>query len=231
VIRDFIDEENKHMVNELACDALLFDLDGVLIDSSAAIVRNWRAWGDRHGIDIAQITQVMHGVRSVETIRLVAPHLDAEQEAAWLTAREVADTDGVVPMAGARQLLEGLPTNNWTIVTSGNSDLARARLNAAGLPIPAQIVTADDVTQGKPAPEPYLLGAARLGIAPERCIVVEDAPAGIQAGRSASMFVLGIASTHAAEDVLAAGATVVVDRLADLVVADAAGGYRLSVRW
>ena len=219
------------MMNELACDALLFDLDGVLIDSSTAIVRNWRAWADRHGIDVAQIVQVMHGVRSIETIRAVAPQLDAVQEAAWLTAREVADTDGVVPMPGARQLLTALPANHWTIVTSGSSDLASARLQAAGLPVPAQIVTADDVTQGKPAPEPYLLGASRLGIAPERCIVVEDAPAGIQAGRSAGMRVLGIASTHAAEDVLAAGATVVVDRLADLVVENAAGGYRLAVRW
>ena len=219
------------MMNELACDALLFDLDGVLIDSSAAIVRNWQAWADRHGIDVARIVQVMHGVRSVETIRAVAPQLDAVQEAAWLTAREVADTAGVVPMAGARQLLAALPANYWTIVTSGSADLASARLQAAGLPLPAQIVTADDVTQGKPAPEPYLLGAARLGIAPERCIVVEDAPVGIQAGRSAGMRVLGIASTHAAAEVLAAGATVVVDRLADLVVENAAGGYRLAVRW
>lgn len=219
------------MMNELACDALLFDLDGVLIDSSTAIVRNWRAWADRHGIDVARITQVMHGVRSVETIRAVAPQLDAAQEAAWLTAREVADTDGVVPMPGARQLLAALPADRWTIVTSGSADLARARLQAAGLPVPAQIVTADDVTQGKPAPEPYLLGASRLGIVPERCLVVEDAPAGIQAGRSAGMRVLGIASTHAAAEVLAAGATVVVDRLADLVVENAAGGYRLAVRW
>ena len=219
------------MMNELACDALLFDLDGVLIDSSPAIVRNWRAWADRHGIDVAQIVQVMHGVRSIETIRAVAPQLDAAQEAAWLTAREVADTDGVVPMPGARQLLAALPAGSWTVVTSGSADLARARLQAAGLPVPAQIVTADDVTLGKPAPEPYLLGAARLGIAPERCLVVEDAPAGIQAGRSAGMRVLGIAATHAAAEVLAAGATVVVDRLADLVVENAADGYRLAVRW
>ena len=219
------------MMNELACDALLFDLDGVLIDSSTAIVRNWQAWADRHGIDVAQIVQVMHGVRSVETIRAVAPQLDAAQEAAWLTAREVADTDGVVPMPGARQLLAALPAASWTVVTSGSADLARARLQAAGLPVPAQIVTADDVTLGKPAPEPYLLGASRLGIAPERCLVVEDAPAGIQAGRSAGMRVLGIAATHAADEVLAAGATVVVDRLAVLVVENAADGYRLAVRW
>lgn len=218
-------------MNELACDALLFDLDGVLIDSSAAIVRNWRVWGERHGIDIGKITQVMHGVRSVETIQRVAPQVDAEQEAAWLTAREVADTEGVVSMAGAHQLLAALPAGAWTIVTSGNAALAQARLRAAGLPLPAMIVTADDVTEGKPAPEPYLLGAKRLGVAPERCIVVEDAPAGIQAGRSAGMRVLGIGSTHAADELLAHGATVVVDQIAALTIGDATAGYRLVVRW
>ena len=218
-------------MNELPCDALLFDLDGVLIDSSPAIVRAWRKWGARHGIDVADIMRVAHGVRSVETIWLVAPHLDAEQEAAWLTALEVRDTDGVIAMPGAQALLASLPIDAWTIVTSGCAELATARLRAAGLPIPAQIVTADDVTQGKPAPEPYLLGAARLGLAPERCLVVEDAPAGVQAGRSAGMRVLGVGSTHAPDELLATGATVVVARLAELTVASPAHAARLAVRW
>lgn len=215
----------------LTCDALLFDLDGVLIDSSPAIVRNWRKWADRHSIDLAAIMQVAHGVRSVETIRQVAPHLDAEMEAAWLTAVEIADTEGVTAMPGARQLLETLPTEAWTIVTSGSCDLAQARLRTARLPIPAQMVTADDVTQGKPAPEPYLLGAARLGVTPPRCLVVEDAPAGIQAGRHAGMQVLSIAATHAPDELLAAGATAVVRRLADLRVTRSDGEYRLVVQW
>jgi mannitol-1-/sugar-/sorbitol-6-phosphatase len=219
------------MISELACDALLFDLDGVLIDSSACIARNWQAWAEPHGIDVIQIMKVAHGVRSVETIRQVAPHLDAEQEAAKLTALEVADTDGVIAMPGAHVLLRALPANAWTIVTSGNAALAEARLRAVGLPIPAAIVTADDVTEGKPAPEPYLLGAKRLGLAPERCLVVEDAPAGIQAGRGAGIRVLGISSTHARDKLLENGATAVVDRLADLVVVNAAGGYPLVVRW
>jgi sugar-phosphatase len=175
--------------------------------------------------------RVAHGVRSVETIQQVAPHLDAEAEAAWLTVAEVADTEGVTAMPGAYALLASLPPDAWTIVTSGGRELAQARLRAAGLPIPAQIVTADDVTQGKPAPEPYLLGAQRLGVAPARCLVIEDAPAGIQAGRRAGMPVLSIASTHTPDELLATGATVVVARIADLRVKSMTDSYRLAVQW
>ncbi len=219
------------MTNTLACDAILFDLDGVLIDSSACITRNWAAWAAPHGIEVAAIMAVAHGVRSIETIREVAPHLDAEAEAARLTALEVADTDGVVAMPGAHALLASLPDGAWTIVTSGNRDLAAARLAAVGLPVPAQMVTADDVTQGKPAPEPYLLGAQRLGVAPDRCLVVEDAPAGIQAGRSAGIRVLGVASTHTPEELLANGVTAVAERLAAIAVSDAAGDFRLTIQF
>jgi sugar-phosphatase len=219
------------MDNELVCDALLFDLDGVLIDSSACIVRNWRAWAEPHGIDVAAIMKVAHGVRSVETIQQVAPHLDAATEAARLTALEVADTEGVVAMPGAHALLQALPADAWTIVTSGNVDLAVARLRAVGLPIPAAMVTADDVTHGKPAPEPYLLGAQRLGVAPTRCLVIEDAPAGIQAGRAAGVRVLGVGSTHAHDELLHHGATAVVARLADLTVANGVDAFRLHLRW
>ncbi len=223
-------DERATMATELRCDAILFDLDGVLIDSSACITRNWQAWAAPHGIDVADIMRVAHGVRSVETIRQVAPHLDAEVEAAQLTALEVADTDGVVAMPGAHALLASLPDGAWTIVTSGNRDLAAARLAAVGLPVPAQMVTADDVTRGKPAPEPYLLGAQRLGVAPERCLVIEDAPAGIQAGRSAGICVLGVASTHTTEDLLTTGVTAIAKRLADLAVGDAHSGYRLTIQ-
>ncbi len=219
------------MINELTCDALLFDLDGVLIDSSACIERNWRAWAEPHGIDVAEIMRVAHGVRSVETIRQVAPHLDAEAEAAWLTALEVENLDGVVAVPGAHALLASLPAGAWTIVTSGNANLAEARLRAVGLPIPAMMVTADDVARGKPDPEPYRLGAQRLGIAPERCLVVEDAPAGIQAGRSAGIRVLGVASTHTHAELREQGVTALVDRLTDLVVGELDAGFRLRLRW
>lgn len=219
------------MTNVLACDAILFDLDGVLIDSTPAILRLWQKWADRHGLDGAAIMQESHGVRATETIRKMAPHVDVGSEAAWLVAQEIADTDGVTAMPGARDLLLTLPDDVWTVVTSGNREPVAARLRAAGLPLPRRIVTADDVTQGKPAPEPYLLGAQRLGVAPVRCLVVEDAPAGIQAGCSAGIRVLGIAATYTAGELLAAGATAVADRLSDLTVERADDGHRLVVRW
>ncbi len=219
------------MVNELVCDALLFDLDGVLIDSSACIVRNWRVWAEPYGIDVAEIMKVAHGVRSVETIRQVAPHLDAEAEAARLAALEMTNADSVVAMPGAHALLAVLPADAWTIVTSGGADLAKARLRAVGLPIPTTMVTADDVTRGKPAPEPYLLAATRLGVSPDRCLVVEDAPAGIQAGRTAGIRVLGISSTHTRAALLEQSVTALVDRLAELAVDNSGADSRLRLWW
>ncbi len=202
----------------LACDAVLFDLDGVLIDSTTCIVRHWQHWADRHGLDLATIMQHAHGVRTVETMRAVAPHLDVAAEAEQFTVREVADTDGVVAIEGAADLLAALPPDAWGIVTSGSTALARARLARAGLPIPHVLITAEQVSRGKPSPEPYLAGASRLGLPVERCIVIEDAPAGVASGTAAGMRVVGIASTHAAAELLALGATVVADALTDLEI-------------
>ncbi|MFN2197610.1 MAG: HAD family hydrolase [Anaerolineales bacterium] len=209
--------------SSLTCAALLFDLDGVLIDSTGNIIRHWQTWADEHGFDVQEIMRTAHGMRTVETIRRIAPHLDAEAESARIEALEVSDTDGVVAMPGARELLESLPAGKWTIVTSGTTALARARLRRAKLPIPQVLVTADDVQNGKPAPDPYLLGAQRLGIAPTQAVVLEDAEAGIQAGRAANMRVIGIAGTHPPENLLAHGATVVVGGVSQLRVSDAAG--------
>ena len=216
-------------MKELRCDALLFDLDGVLIDSTSCIVRHWAAWASQHGLDIAEVMRVAHGLRAIETMRLVAPHLDAEAEAERYTAHEIADTEGIVAMAGARQLLGVLPVDAWAVVTSGCAELATARLRRAGLPVPANLVTADDVRRGKPAPDPYLLGAARLGVPVERCVAVEDAPAGIQSARAAGMRVIGVAATHTPEELRYA--TVVVDRLAALSISSQDGhGQALAIR-
>ena len=210
-------------MRRLACEAVLFDLDGVLIDSTSCIVRHWTAWATRHGLDASAVLRVVHGLRTVETMRLVAPHLDAEAEAERYTAGELADTDGVVVMEGALQLLSTLPRESWAVVTSGSAELATARMRRAGLPIPATLVTAGDVRRGKPAPDPYLLGATRLGVAPGQCVVVEDAPAGIEAARAAGMRVIGVAATHSREALYRS--TVVVNRLSALgiVVNDGAG--------
>ena len=200
----------------LTCRGLLFDLDGVLIDSSANIERHWQNWGAQHGIDVSNVMQIAHGVRTVETMGRIAPHLDAEVEAAKFTAAEVLDTAGVVLIPGAQELLAGLPPGVWAIVTSAGRELAPARLGAVGLPAPAVLVTAEDVKNGKPHPEPYLAGARRLGLQPGDCLVVEDAPAGVQAGRAAGMRVLGVASTHAVSEL--DGCALVAERLQDFCV-------------
>lgn len=185
---------------QLMCEALLFDLDGVLVDSSASIQRTWKKWADRHGIDLTRVMHSAHGVRTIETMRLLVPHLDAEREAAWLTQAEISDTEGVTATDGALRLLRGLPAGRWAIVTSGTRDLALARLRQAALPEPDVLVSADQVERGKPAPDPYLEGARRIGRSPSSCIVVEDAPAGIASARAAGMRAIGVASTHTRDE-------------------------------
>jgi sugar-phosphatase len=217
------------IAHRLECDAVLFDLDGVLIDSTGCILRHWQEWGDRHGITIDKIMQVVHGRITAETIRLVAPHLDAEEEARQFDAQELIDAAGVVAIEGARQILAALPEGAWAIVTSGPLEMVKVRLAKVGLPLPAALVTAGDVRQGKPAPEPYLTGAKRLGVAAGRCIVVEDAPAGIEAGKKAGMQVVGIATTHKREELIANGADFVIDKLENLHFHESADGYRLVI--
>jgi len=217
-------------MNQLECDAVLFDLDGVLINSTSCIVRHWKAWADQHSLDVDRIMQVAHGIRTVETMQLVAPHLDVEKEAEQFTAREILDTTGVVAIEGSRQILQALPQDAWAIVTSASSELAKARLVQTNLPVPKILVTADDVKQGKPAPEPYLTGAKRLGIAVEKCIVIEDAPAGIKAGKKAGMRVIATSATHTREELLEQGADMVVDQLADIEIKRAVDEYRLVIQ-
>lgn len=181
---------------ELICAAILFDIDGVLIDSSVVVERHWRRWAERHGVAYERMTEVMHGRTSAATIRIVAPHLDAEAEGRLREAVEGIDTDGLAVYAGAEALLRSLPAHGWGVVTSGNRRTASTRLGYGGFPTPPVLVTAEDVQRGKPDPQPYLVAAERLGVQPGGCVVVEDAPAGIEAGRAAGMRVVAVASTH-----------------------------------
>lgn len=216
-------------MRQLPCDAVLFDLDGVLIDSTGCVARHWTAWAEQHDLDVAAVMRIAHGLRPVDIMRRMAPHLDIEREVERFTAAEIADTEGIVAMDGAAELLAALPQNAWTVVTSGCVELATARLGRAGLPVPATLVTADDVQQGKPAPDPYLLGALRLGVPVERCVAVEDAPAGIEAALAAGMRVIGVATTHRPEDLLRS--TVVVERLSALrITTDGGRGSGLAIR-
>ena len=167
------------------CAAILFDLDGVLVDSTRSVERQWRIWADEQGISGDAVMAVAHGVRSIEVIRAVAPQLDAEEEVRKLEGREADDHDGVIAMPGAFELVGSVPEGCWGVVTSGTRLLATERLHLFGIPIPKVMVTADDVTNGKPHPEPYLKGAELLGLDPAQCLVIEDAPAGIRAAHAA----------------------------------------------
>jgi sugar-phosphatase len=191
-----------------SCSAILFDLDGVLVDSTRAVDREWRAWARKKGVDGDAIMAIAHGVRTIEVIRRVAPHLDAESEARIIENEEAQDKEGVVVMPGAVELVHSIPERRWGVVTSGSRLLASARLRFCGLPVPKVLITADDVTQGKPHPEPYLKGAERLGFGPADCLVIEDAPAGIRSGRAGGMKVVGITSTYAAAALSEADAVV-----------------------
>jgi sugar-phosphatase len=202
---------------EFRCSAILFDLDGVLIDSTRSVDRQWRAWAREKGINEEKVMAIAHGVRSIEVIRAVAPHLDAAPEVQWLESHEAEDQSDVTVMPGAAQLICSIPAGRWCVVTSGTRYLASARLRLGGLPVPKVLVTADDVTNGKPHPEPYLKGAELLGFKPADCLVIEDAPAGIRAAHAAGMKAIGLTSTYPAAQLSEADA--VVDKLNRIHVA------------
>ena len=218
-----------HAVGEFLCDAILFDLDGVLIDSTACVERHWGAWARRHGLETERVISMAHGVRNIETMRRLAPDSDVEQEAADFAALEVEDTSGIVAVQGAAAIMRTLEKGRWAVVTSCGRPLAHARLRAAELPEPPLLITGDDVSQGKPEPASYLLAAARLGFPPEQCLVVEDATSGVQAGKRAGMRVLAIATTYAAEDLIGVGADVVLQSLTKLDVRMPAENHRMAV--
>jgi mannitol-1-/sugar-/sorbitol-6-phosphatase len=192
----------------LSCRAVLFDLDGVLVDSREAVERQWRVWAAEHGVDMDSIRPVMHGVRGAEAVAAVAPRLDAEAEAALIDRAQALDLDGVVALDGAAALVGALPPGSWTVVTSGRHELAEARLRHVGLPVPDSMVCAEDVARGKPEPDGYLLAASRLGVPPADCVVLEDAPAGVAAARAGGMRVVGVSSTHEPGELQGADAVV-----------------------
>ena len=177
--------------------AFLFDMDGTLLDSIASAIRAWRGWAEGHGLDVETVLAEMHGVRAVETIRRFGPAgIDADAEAARLTQTEIDDVDGIVPIAGAADFLAQLPTGSWAIVTSAPRRLALRRLEVAGLPPPPVLITADDVTNGKPAPDCFIAAAKALEVDPHDCLIWEDAPAGIAAAEAAGAAVMVVTATH-----------------------------------
>jgi mannitol-1-/sugar-/sorbitol-6-phosphatase len=175
--------------------ALLFDMDGVLIDSTPAVARVWRRWATERGFEPEAVVRKAHGRPSISTVRELLPHADHELENREVERREIEDLEGVVPLPGARELLGSLPHDRWAIVTSCTRALAEVRIRAAGLPQPKLFLTANDVVHGKPHPEPYIKAAHALGFSPADCIVLEDAPAGIEAGKRAGARVIAFRTT------------------------------------
>jgi mannitol-1-/sugar-/sorbitol-6-phosphatase len=194
--------------------AVLFDLDGVLVESREATERVWMAWARKNGVGEEELRSAMHGVRSVEVVRTVRPELDAEAEAAGIEEAQAVDTEGLRAIPGAAAALSALREDRVAVVTSATRRLAAARLAAAGIAPPAVMVTAEEVTRGKPDPEGYLAAAGRLGVDPAEALVVEDAPPGVEAGRAAGAAVVGVTSTHAAPELGAAD--VVIETLEEL---------------
>jgi len=196
------------------CKAILFDLDGVLVDSTECVERTWRSWATRHGLNADAIMDVAHGRPTRDTVRMLAPHLDIAEESAALEAGEAMATEEIYEIDGARQLLESLPRDSWAVVTSGTRAIAEFRLKLTGLPAPKVLICADEIRRGKPDPEGYLSAARQLGRSADECVIIEDAPLGIEAARAAGVRVIAIATTYPKERLTAAD--VVVERLADL---------------
>ncbi|MDT5181381.1 MAG: mannitol-/sugar-/sorbitol-6-phosphatase [Mycobacterium sp.] len=206
--------------------AILFDIDGTLVDSTPVVERSWRTWALEYDVDADELMRVCHGRRSEDTIAdFVAPQR-RPAAVARLAALEMGDLDGVAALPGARQLLDALPRERWAAVTSGGRALMTARLAAARLPVPEVMVCAEDVTVGKPSPEGYVKAAAALGFDAARCVVVEDAPAGIAAGVAAGARVVAVTTTHDADQV--ADADVVVADLSCLRASVTDGGVVLA---
>ena len=184
---------------EVSCDAILFDMDNTLLDSTICNEGIMGRWAEKYGLDRDLVIHISHGRRTTDSIREAAPHLDAQEEAKEIDAEELVTREGIVEVPGARRLLHGLKPHQWAIVTSASRALANLRMECAGLPIPEVLITGDDVSNGKPDPEGFLKAASRLGVPPGRCVVVEDSPAGILAGQRAGMKVVGVTTTFAAE--------------------------------
>jgi sugar-phosphatase len=200
----------------IQCSAVLFDMDGVLVDSTPAVARVWTLWALEHGLVPDEVIRQAHGRPSLATIIEVLPHGDHDAENDEVERREIEDIDDVIALPGALRLLQSIPQHRWAVVTSATRALAEVRLRAAGLPVPKHLVTASDLQRGKPYPDPYLKGSEILQIPAAECLVAEDAPSGVRAGKAAGARVLALRTTSTDEELLSAGADWIADDLSAL---------------
>ena len=201
---------------QLQSAALLFDLDGVLINSTPAVARVWRRWAAEHGFDPDEVVAKAHGRPSITTVREYLVHADHEAENREVERREIEDLEGVIPLPGALHLLSSLPEDRWTIVTSCTRPLAEVRIRAAGLPVPKNLITSNDIAHGKPHPDPYLKAASLLGFVAADCVVLEDVPAGIRAGRAAGAQVIAFTTTVQKSELRDAGANWILNNCSEI---------------
>lgn len=204
-------------------------MDGVLINSTPAVTRVWRRWAIEHGFDAEEVVARAHGRPSLTTVREYLPYADLEAENRQVERRELEDLEGVIPLPGALDLLAALSADRWTIVTSCTRPLAEVRIKAAALPLPKHLITSNDITHGKPHPEPYLKAAAALGFPATECAVVEDVPAGIRSGKAAGARVIAFKTTVAAPDLRQAGADWILNNCGDIRLAGQNGGLNLTL--
>jgi mannitol-1-/sugar-/sorbitol-6-phosphatase len=180
---------------EFVCKAVLFDMDGVLVDSTPAVARVWRKWAAEHGFDPEHVAHIAQGRPSITTVRELLPYSDHEAENRIVERMEMEDLEGIVACPGAADLLRSLPADRWVLVTSSTRPLAMVRLRAGGHAVPRFVITGSDISHGKPHPEPFQKAAAMVGFPPSECLVIEDTPAGIQAGKAAGCRVLALRTT------------------------------------
>ncbi len=183
----------------VTCQGVLFDMDGILISSIGSVERSWTRWARMRGVDPDYALSVIHGRRTIDSVRALRPDLDDEAETNIIEDLEIEDTDGLVVLPGVCDLIERLPRGCWTVVTSATDRLARVRLATGGIPVPGRLVSADNVHEGKPSPAPYLAGAELLGVAPADCVVFEDSASGVASGRAAGCTVIATTFSHRSE--------------------------------
>ena len=208
------------------CAAILFDLDGVLVDSTPSVTHQWLTWAQENNIAPETMRPIMHGRRTLEVVQLAAPYLDAEAEAKKIEQRGAEDFERVSVMPGVAELLRLLPAERWAVVTSATRYVATTRLRHFNLPLPRVLISADDVIQGKPDPEPYLKAAQLMGMNPAECLVIEDSPAGIRSAHAGGMKVIGVASTFPASELRQADA--IVTAIQDIRVSIVDGELRVE---
>lgn len=205
-------------------------MDGVLVNSTPAVARVWSRWAIERGFNPEDVVARAHGRPSLSTVKEFLPDADHEAENREVERREIEDLEGVVPLPGALALLSSLPDDRWTIVTSCTRALAEVRIRAAGLPLPKKLVTANDITNGKPNPDPYLKGASKLGFSPSDCVVLEDVPAGVRSGKAAGARVIAFTTTVQSPGLRESGADWVLNSCADINLLSNRNKLMLSLR-